>query len=568
VQGITNGTVAANKAMVVDANKDISGGRNLTISGELDAATLDISGNIDIDGISNLDVVDVDGAANFAADVTFADGADIITASAGTSNLRLGVNAGNSIQSGGNFNVTVGDEAGTAITTADANSLLGYQAGAGNIAGADLTAIGFKAGVISTGAFNTFVGKDAGLVNTAGTLQTFVGEYSGRSTTGSNNTFFGQQAGTLVTSGTKNTIIGRFNGNHGGLDIRTSSNNIVISDGDGNPRIISDSSGNLLVGKTGNLAGARTLVAGTKSGTNGTNGQLVVLDEQAYSTTDNGGGISFAGNFYSGGQIVFATVQGVKANNTDSNNAGALKFTTKAHNANQVEAMRIDGGNVLVGKTSAAAAGAGLWLYKNGTDYGRINFGSSHTGTSFPAIFYNNSGNEAGSISYTTTATSYNTSSDYRLKTDAQPMTSASARVLALKPVNFQWISDGSRTDGFLAHEAQAVVPECVTGTKDAMQDKEYQVSAATGDIYTPATDAYVDEDGNNVDAVEEVIHSADVEEPKTLADGQQWRETTPAVMGTRSVPDMQGIDQSKMVPLLTAALQEALARITALENA
>ncbi len=52
------------------------------------------------------------------------------------------------------------------------------------------------------------------------------------------------------------------------------------------------------------------------------------------------------------------------------------------------------------------------------------------------------------------------------------------------------------------------------------------------------------------------------------LADGQQWRETTAAVTGTRSVPDMQGIDKSKMVPLLVAALQEALARITALENA
>jgi len=89
------------------------------------------------------------------------------------------------------------------------------------------------------------------------------------------------------------------------------------------------------------------------------------------------------------------------------------------------------------------------------------------------------------------------------------------------------------------------------------MQDEEYQVSAATGDIYTPATDE-----------ADEVIHSANAEQPDTLEDGQQWRETTPEVMGTRSVPDMQGIDQSKMVPLLVASLQEALARITVLENA
>ena len=172
-----------------------------------------------------------------------------------------------------------------------------------------------------------------------------------------------------------------------------------------------------------------------------------------------------------------------------------------------------------------------------------------------------------GSITVSSSATAYNTSSDYRLKTDAQPMTGASARVLALNPVNFEWIADGTRVDGFLAHEAQAVVPEAVTGTKDGMMDEEYQVSAATGDIYTPATDAYVDEDGNDVDAVDEIIHSADVEQPETLANGQQWRETTAAVMGTRSVPDMQGIDQSKLVPLLVASLQEALARITALEG-
>jgi hypothetical protein len=134
----------------------------------------------------------------------------------------------------------------------------------------------------------------------------------------------------------------------------------------------------------------------------------------------------------------------------------------------------------------------------------------------------------------TTTAALTVTSSDYRLKTDAQPMTGASARVQALKPVNFEWISTGTRVDGFLAHEAQAVVPECVTGTKDAMRDQEYEVTAAIEATY--------DEDGNELTAAVE------------------------AVMGTRSVPDYQGIDQSKLVPLLTAALQEALNKIDAME--
>ena len=82
------GTAVASKAVILDSNKDYTGVRNLTITGELDAATLDISGAIDVAGTTNLDVVDVDGAVNFAADVTYADGADIITASAGTSNVQ------------------------------------------------------------------------------------------------------------------------------------------------------------------------------------------------------------------------------------------------------------------------------------------------------------------------------------------------------------------------------------------------------------------------------------------------------------------------------------------------
>ena len=116
-------------------------------------------------------------------------------------------------------------------------------------------------------------------------------------------------------------------------------------------------------------------------------------------------------------------------------------------------------------------------------------------------------------------------------------MVGASDRLMALKPVNFAWKVDGSRVDGFLAHEAQEVVPEAVQGEKDAMRDEEYEV-----------TPAVLDEDGNVV---------------------------TEAVMGTRSVPDYQGIDQSKLVPLLTAALQEAIAeietlktKVAALENA
>jgi len=158
-----------------------------------------------------------------------------------------------------------------------------------------------------------------------------------------------------------------------------------------------------------------------------------------------------------------------------------------------------------------------------------------------------------GHISVDTTSTSYNTSSDYRLKEDDVPMTGATERVKALRPINFAWKASGSRVDGFFAHELAEVVPEAATGTKDAMMDEEYEVTPAVyEDVTTPAVEAVLDEDGMVItEAVEEYTESVLV---------------TEAVMGTRSVPDYQGIDQSKLVPLLTATIQELIARIEILE--
>jgi hypothetical protein len=232
---------------------------------------------------------------------------------------------------------------------------------------------------------------------------------------------------------------------------------------------------------------------------------------------------------------------GFKQTVASSGNAGDLIFGTRADGSDAVPTERArltKDGNFLVGKTATTYNTEGCNFVAGGHITKNLDnaFNFNRTGNSGALVSFQQAGGTVGSISVTGSTTAYNTSSDYRLKEDDQPMTGATERVKALRPINFAWKVDGSRVDGFLAHEAQEVVPECVTGTKDAMRDEEYEV-----------TPAVLDDDGNVV---------------------------TEAVMGTRNVPDMQGIDQSKLVPLLTAALQEAItqiesltARITALEE-
>ena len=140
------------------------------------------------------------------------------------------------------------------------------------------------------------------------------------------------------------------------------------------------------------------------------------------------------------------------------------------------------------------STGACIILNKTGT----TNFGTIQQ--------FRKNGTAVGSISVSSSTTAYNTSSDYRLKENVVPLRGATERLKQLNPTRFNFISDADTTvDGFLAHEVSDIVPEAISGTKDA-----------------------VDGDGN---------------------------------------PEYQGIDQSKLVPLLVATIQELEARITSLES-
>ena len=157
--------------------------------------------------------------------------------------------------------------------------------------------------------------------------------------------------------------------------------------------------------------------------------------------------------------------------------------------------------------SDASAGGTGTRnIHVNLPNYGEgIRFLRSGTYSGGAMKFYSGSSN-VGSVQINASSTSYNTTSDYRAKENIAPIENSIDRLKELKPCRFNFLIDPENTvDGFIAHEAQQVVPEAVTGEKDEL-----------------------DHEGN---------------------------------------PQYQGIDQSKLVPLLTAALKEAISKIEQLET-
>lgn len=265
------------------------------------------------------------------------------------------------------------------------------------------------------------------------------------------------------------------------------SNNDITIDPDGTGNTIV-ASGKLAVGTT------------TPSSYNGGADDLVLATTGATgitiaSGTSNNGSLFFADGT-SGADQYRGYVQYEQTNN-------AMAFGT-----NSAERIRInENGNLLIGRTNTDSNNGGHFItsdYAFFEDNGAPLFLNRFSSDGSIAIFRKQNSN-VGDISVTGSGTSYNTSSDYRLKENVTYDWDATTRLKQLKPARFNFIVDADTTvDGFLAHEAQAVVPEAVTGTHNE-----------------------VDDDGN---------------------------------------PVMQGIDQSKLVPLLVKTIQELEARITALE--
>jgi len=190
---------------------------------------------------------------------------------------------------------------------------------------------------------------------------------------------------------------------------------------------------------------------------------------------------------------------------------GSLAFNRRL-SGSDTERMRIDSsGRVFVGTTSTAPHTDGSGIVIHPTAGVLVGVNGTHAGifarhnSNGECLRFQRDNSDVGSVDVTTSGTSYNTSSDYRLKENVVAISDGIKRLKTLKPSRFNFKVDKDTTvDGFLAHEVTPVVPEAITGTKDE-----------------------VDSDNN---------------------------------------PIYQGIDQSKLVPLLTAALQEEVAKREALE--
>ena len=196
----------------------------------------------------------------------------------------------------------------------------------------------------------------------------------------------------------------------------------------------------------------------------------------------------------------------------DASTNGTLVFySARSNGSNGLERMRIDSnGALLVGTTTVYnTATTNVGFVGNVGSGISVNTTTATNGATFQVFL--STGTLIGSIiNNNNTGVSYNTTSDYRLKENIAPMTGALAVVQQLKPVTYTWKLTGEASQGFIAHELQAIVPDCVTGEKDAVE-------------------TYTDEDGNEQ---------------------------------TRIKP--QGVDTSFLVATLTAAIQELKAELDA----
>jgi len=320
----------------------------------------------------------------------------------------------------------------------------------------------------------------------------------------------GTNDGIHIKDAASATVFGGLFTQSAALALVTRSNHALDFGSNDTTHMSLSSAGALTIGTAGGgwggAANGRDLTIHGGSETTTGVGQISVQATDAIGV-NIGGGISFGGEYQNDANVDWATLWGRKENATDGNTAGYMQFNTRPHGGNMTERGRLTSlGVLLIGTTSLYSAPKVGIGYNGGTDNGIVLFSSSSAAASCISFFVSNTTHVGNITTNGSNSTAYNTSSDYRLKENVEYNWDATTRLKQLKPARFNFINKPDEmVDGFMAHEAQEVVPRAVTGTKDE-----------------------VDDDGN---------------------------------------PVIQGIDQAKLVPILVKSLQEAVDKIDTLED-
>ena len=600
LDGLTGGTVTASKAVVVDANKDIASFRNITLTGELDAGSLDVSGDADIDGTLEADAITVGGTslatviagttvttATNATHVSVADNEStneenlipFIEDASATGNVGLESDGdfaynpstgtvsatifkGNIDAVDGDFDGTLEADAmtlnGTAITataTLDTgisnNNVPKFTSGVadddflridgtsveGRSASEVLSDIGASAvagssSIVTTGALNS-----GSITSGFGTIDT---GSSAITTTGVGTFGSLDISGDIDVDGTTNLDVVDIDGAvdmASTLTVATSVKTPLIEFTDGDDALTITDGGNVAVGGT-LTANAGVIVDNiTIDGTeiDLSSGDLTVDVAGTITLNADGGSVNLADASTTYAELVNSSNDFI----VKSSQNGADIIFKGVQSSSLIEAMRID--MSAGGKLQMGAQNEGFISVTHNNQSDVLMLLRDTSGSGGTAIRFRVGTSEVGTIANSSSGTAFNTSSDYRLKESINYDFDATSRLKQLKPCRFNFIADESNTliDGFLAHEVShdadgnPLVPEAITGEKDAMQ------------VETRYSEDDKETQGDNP--------------TKKVGDAKTYSKTEIAP---------QGIDLSKIVPLLVKTIQELEARITALESA
>ncbi|QDP54284.1 MAG: hypothetical protein Unbinned5434contig1000_31 [Prokaryotic dsDNA virus sp.] len=406
--------------------------------------------------------------------------------------------------SGVNFCIAIGSNA--ALFNGAANSIsIGYQTNYSAQSGAaGIISIGYQAGRSNTsGTYNTNIGYQSHYANTTGSRNVSLGYEAGRRNVGSDGVFIGYQAGFEAASSLNRNTMV---GAYAGKDVGpTRFSNTFIGYNSGR---YYDSNVNCFVGSSTG-----------RGNTNGATGFAnVAVGGACFENATSGSRFISIGyqclknGVHTGSSIIAIGSDIHVSDDITGSNSIVIGHNASLSSTSASNEITLGDSNItafrIPGLEIESATNLRLHLKNTSTNSSTSTILKIERGTgSSPhkvVEFFAGSSSE-GSITVSDFATAYNTSSDYRLKENVQSITNAIDRVKQLNPKRFNFIGNTQIVDGFLAHEAGEVVPESVQGEKDAQ-----------------------DESGN---------------------------------------PIYQGIDQSKLVPLLTAALKEAIIKIEQLES-